>query len=230
MNGFFNMDSPVMRFLSRVCDLMILNLLCLICCIPIITIGASITALYSVTLKMVKGEESYIVKGFFHAFKQNFKISTIIWLILAVVGLILAFDFKAAQLFQGNMQKVFRILIGAVSTFYLLLLSYVFPYVARFENTIKNSMKNAMLISILNLPYTVAIVLIPILAVLATLINGTTLMYGSLAWILLGISCIALAHSYMFRKVFAKYEPQENTDIIEETEAEVAASLEDSEK
>ena len=80
MNGFFNMDSPVMRFLSRVCDLMILNLLCLICCIPIITIGASITALYSVTLKMVKGEETYIVKGFFHALKQNFKISTIMTL------------------------------------------------------------------------------------------------------------------------------------------------------
>ena len=91
-------------------------------------------------------------------------------------------------------------------------------------------MKNAILISILNLPYTVAIVLIPILAVLATLINGTTLMYGSLAWILLGISCIALAHSYMFRKVFAKYEPQENEEVIEETEAESASSLEDSEK
>lgn len=65
MGSFFNMDSPVMRFLSRLCDLMILNILCLICCIPIVTIGASITALYSVTLKMVKGEDSYIAKGFF---------------------------------------------------------------------------------------------------------------------------------------------------------------------
>ena len=64
MSGFFNMDSPVMRFLSRVCDLMILNFMCLICCIPIVTIGASVTALYSVTLKMVRGEESYIFKGF----------------------------------------------------------------------------------------------------------------------------------------------------------------------
>ena len=65
MSSFFNMDSPIMRFLSRLCDLMILNILCLICCIPIVTIGASITALYSVTLKMVKGEDSYIAKGFF---------------------------------------------------------------------------------------------------------------------------------------------------------------------
>ena len=71
MSSFFNMDSPVMRFLSRLCDLMILNILCLICCIPIVTIGASITALYSVTLKMVKGEDSYIAKGFFDTIPKS---------------------------------------------------------------------------------------------------------------------------------------------------------------
>lgn len=68
MSGFFNMDSPVMRFLSRVCDLMILNFMCLICCIPIVTIGASVTALYSVTLKMVRGGRilylQRLLKGF----------------------------------------------------------------------------------------------------------------------------------------------------------------------
>ena len=58
MSSFFSMDSPVMRFLSRVCDLIILNLLAIVCSIPIVTIGASITAMFSVTLKMVKGEES----------------------------------------------------------------------------------------------------------------------------------------------------------------------------
>ena len=59
MSSFFNMDSPIMRFLSRVCDLIILNLLAIACCIPIVTAGASITALFSVTLKMVKGEEGF---------------------------------------------------------------------------------------------------------------------------------------------------------------------------
>lgn len=107
MSSFFNMDSPVMRFLSRLCDLMILNILCLICCIPIVTIGASITALYSVTLKMVKGEDSYIAKGFFKGFRQNFKISTIIWLILLVIGALLAFDFRAVNMLPAALQNVF---------------------------------------------------------------------------------------------------------------------------
>ena len=58
MNGLFNLDSPIMRFLSKVCDLMILNVMCIICCLPIVTAGASITALYTITMKMVRGEES----------------------------------------------------------------------------------------------------------------------------------------------------------------------------
>lgn len=159
MGSFFNMDSPVMRFLSRLCDLMILNILCLICCIPIVTIGASITALYSVTLKMVKGEDSYIAKGFFKGFRQNFKISTIIWLILLVIGALLAFDFRATNMLPAAFQNVFRVLVGAFITFYILLFSYIFPYIARFENGIKDTIKNSVLISILNLPRTILIVL-----------------------------------------------------------------------
>ena len=104
MSSFFNMDSPIMRFLSRVCDLIILNLLTIVCCIPVFTAGASITALFSVTLKMVKGEESYIVRGFFKGFKENFKQSTIIWLIIAVLGFFLFMDYRAAVFLPGNMR------------------------------------------------------------------------------------------------------------------------------
>ena len=85
MSSFFNMDSPIMRFLSRICDLMILNILCIICCLPVVTAGASITALYTITLKMVRGEESYIFKGFLKAFKENFKQGMVVVLIDAVL-------------------------------------------------------------------------------------------------------------------------------------------------
>ena len=84
MGKIFDMDSPVMRFLSRMADLMIMNLVVTICCIPIVTIGASITAMHYVMLKLVRGEDGYIVKDFFKSFKQNFKQSTIIWLIMCV--------------------------------------------------------------------------------------------------------------------------------------------------
>ena len=138
MSGFFNIDSPIMRFLSKVCDLMILNALCIICCLPIVTAGASVTALYTITMKMVRGEESYIFKGFFKAFKENFKQSTIIWLIMAALGIFIFVDYRASAILPENVSNLFRVLIGALIIFYAMILSYVFPYTARFANNIKN--------------------------------------------------------------------------------------------
>ena len=80
------MDNVITRALSKICDMICLNVLWVICSIPIVTIGASTTALYTVMLKMVRNEEGYIFRGFFKAFKENFKQSTIIWLIVAALG------------------------------------------------------------------------------------------------------------------------------------------------
>ena len=64
MDRFFSMDNKFFTFMGKVADLCILNIVCLICCIPIVTAGASITAMFFVTMKMVKNEESYIIKLF----------------------------------------------------------------------------------------------------------------------------------------------------------------------
>lgn len=209
MRGFFNMDSPIMRFLSKLCDLIILNILCIICCIPIITAGASITALFSVTLKMVKGEESYIVRGFFKGFKDNFKQATIIWLIMAVFGIFMYMDYRAAYVLPTNVRNVFQVMIGAIMILYAMLFTYIFPYLARFENSIKNIFKNSLLIAVLNLPWTLLMTVLPIALVFITFLTSYTLVYGSMIWILFGFSLVAYMNSGIFRKVFAKYEPAE---------------------
>lgn len=217
MSSLFNMDSPIMRFLSRVCDLMILNILCIVCCIPIITAGASVTALYSITLKMVRGEESYIFKGFFKAFKENFKQSTIIWLIMAAIGIFIYIDYRAAGFLPGSMSTVFQVLIGALMIVYAIILIYVFPYTARFINNIKNVFKNSLLIAILNLPWTILLVAIPALSIFLTFLTASTLIYGSMLWLLLGFSTVAYVSSIILRKVFEKYEPhEEEEDEMEE--------------
>ena len=86
-------DNGVTRFLGKVADFMFLNLLWIVCSIPIITIGASTTAMYSVMLKLVKNEEGYIVKGFLKAFKENFRQSTLMWLLYLVFGIVIVVDF-----------------------------------------------------------------------------------------------------------------------------------------
>ena len=87
------MDNVVMRALSKICDMVFLNVLWVICSIPIVTIGPSTTALYTVMLKIVRNEEGYIFRGFFKAFKENFKQSTVIWLIIAVFSVLCWLDF-----------------------------------------------------------------------------------------------------------------------------------------
>ena len=208
MGSFFGLDSPLMRFLSRLADIFILNILFLICCVPVITIGASATALYTVTLKMARNEESYMVKGFWKAFKSNFKISTIVWLIMLVLGIILGLDYRITAAFTGVMGKVMQIAILIIGTFYTITMLYLFPYIARFVNDVKNSLKNALLFSILNLPYTILIAVITIAPVFLTFLTGKTLAYGLFIWLFFGFAAIAYVNSLLFRKIFAKYEPQ----------------------
>ena len=93
MRALFDMDNAFFRGMSKVADLCILNVVFLICCIPVFTIGAATTALAYVTLKMKDGEEGYILKSFFRSFRQNFKQSTVIWLLMVLIGLVLGLDF-----------------------------------------------------------------------------------------------------------------------------------------
>lgn len=212
MGSFFSLDSPLMRFLSRLSDIFILNVLFLLCCIPVVTIGASATALYTVTLKMARNEESYITKGFFKAFKSNFKISTMIWIIMLVIGIILGLDYRITSTFAGTMGKIMQIAILIIGTFYTITMLYLFPYVARFVNNIKNSIKNALLFSILNLPYTILIAVITFAPVFVTFLTGKTLVYGLFVWVFFGFAAIAYVNSLLFRRIFAKYEPKPEED------------------
>ena len=110
MGRFFSMDNKFFTFMNKVADLCILNIICLVCCIPIVTAGASITAMYYVTLKMVRNEEAYIVRSFFKSFKDNFKQATIINLIMIAVGAILYLDLNVAKNMPGSAGQIFHVI------------------------------------------------------------------------------------------------------------------------
>ena len=113
MGRFFNMDNKFFTFMGRIADLCILNIICLVCCIPIVTAGASITAMYYVTLKMVRNEEAYIVRSFFKSFKDNFKQATVINLIMIAVGVVLYLDLNVAKNMPGSAGQIFYVIFMA---------------------------------------------------------------------------------------------------------------------
>ena len=195
---------------------MILNIIFLITCIPIVTIGAAWTALYYVTLKMIRNEESYIVRSYFKSFKENFKQSTIMWLIALVLLVLLFFDYRIVNVMDGTIRQAMLIGLTVVALFLAMILTYLFPLQSKFYNTIKNTTKNALLMSIRHLPQTVIMLVITVAAVLITFFNNWTISYGLLFWILLGFATIALANSWFLVRIFDKYIPK---DEEEETPA-----------
>ena len=137
-----------MKKLGIMADLLILNLVTLVCCLPIVTAGAAFTAMHYVLLKIVRGEEGYVVKTFFRAFKENLLQGTILWIIMVVVYAALFVDWRILRM-QGNEFPVFMniLLLAAVIIIYLISL-YVFPILSRYQNTVPGTIKAALTMSV----------------------------------------------------------------------------------
>ena len=148
MRDFFNPEGPVMNFITRIVSTVWLNILWFVFSIPIITAGASTTALFYVTLKMVKNEEGNITKQFIDAFRSNFRFSTKVWAIMLVVQGILAFD--GYVLWHMRFKNPFWTVITAIFVVFavgcFIVAMYIFPLMARFENTVKAMFLNSIMI------------------------------------------------------------------------------------
>lgn len=229
MNRIFNMDNGFFRVMGRVADLMILNILFLLCCIPIITIGPAITALYYVTLKMVRNEEAYIIRSFFKSFKENFKQALIIWIFVIIAVVMLFFDFRIISMANDTVLNVLRYVLFALCFIFAMTLSYVFPVLSKFYNSIPATLKNSLLMSIRHLPRTILILFLNIAPVVITLWFPTAMFYGTPLWLILGFAVIAFANSYLFVKIFDNYIPAEEEETVVVEESSDSNLLEDKE-
>ena len=212
MKKFLNLDSPFMVFLSNLTDVVILNVLFLVCCIPIITIGPAITAMHYVTLKMVRGEDGYVVKAFFKAFRENFKQSCIVWLVFLVITMVFLLDYKILKTAGMEENIIFAIIIGAIYLFVCLVMMYVFPLLSRFENTLKQTVKNALFMSILHIFKTIVMAVIYVVPLVLVPLHYNLI----LAFLIIGMSGPAYINSYIWRSIFKKYEPEETFTSEEE--------------
>lgn len=214
----FHPDSPFIQFLNRIGRLIILNLLFVVTCIPIITIGAASTAMYSVTLKQAKNEEPYITRKYFQAFKENFLQSTVLWIFWLIAIVLLYVDFRVMQGRTSTFAWIMRIALYAVMLLAYMVMSYTFPLQASFYNTIRQTLKNGFFISIWHIKKTIPILLIPIAAIVITLLTSFTLYYGILLWIFLGFACCAQLKSHFFVQVFDTYINPPEDEVYDDEE------------
>ena len=203
--------------MGRAADLFMLNVVFVICCLPVVTIGASLTALHYVTLKMARNEESYIIRSFFKSFKQNFKQSTIINLIMLLIAGVLYFDTNIVRQMGGSMSKVLYIIFIALGIIYLAVFLYIYPVLAKFYNSVKNTFRNAFLMSIMHLPYTILMALITIApAAIFFIPDFRVQSVAILLFILVGFALLAFINGHFPVKIFDNYIIPEKDEISEE--------------
>lgn len=204
MDKIFDMDSPVMRFLNRVADLLILNFLMIACCLPIITVGAAFTAMHYVLLKIVRDEEGYLIRGFFKSFVANFKQATILWFIMLLVTIVYIGDILIFRYSTFHFPRAVTIAVAVIAILCLMTAVYVFPLQARFENSIKNTLKNAMLIAFANLPKTITMMVFYALPLIILRFSTYSLVF----LIMFGISAPAYGAAWLYSGIFKKFEPK----------------------
>lgn len=229
MKNLFNVNGPLIQFFLTLKDFVILNFLWIIFCIPIITIGASTSALYSVTFKIAQDKDTYVGRQFIEAFKENLKQSTKIELILFIPALCLGFGL----FFWATFESVVGTVISTLCIIFLLMLIgtaiFAFPLVGRYENTTLQTIRNSLYFCMNNKPYTLAFMILIAGGFALNVLTAPT----AVIMCFFGYSFIAYIISFLMLKILKKYDnPQTDENAkspaaIDDGEADLVNDMKD---
>lgn len=214
MFSFLNPESKFMRAMSRIGDLLLLNLMFLISCVPIVTIGAASTAMYTLCFRFDTDRERGLIKSYFMAFKENFRQATVLWLIILLCGVtacINTYIFYSLSSLIPFLYVLFLILLVLV----LLIAGYAFPLLSQFENKSFATLKNALILCLGYLPRSILVTAINIFPFVLVLVDFVTFFHAAFLWAGIYFASAAYINSLLLKKVFAPYLPQEEEEMEE---------------
>ena len=212
----FSMDGPLWRALNFIADVMVLHVLWLVHSLPLVTIGASTTALYYAMMKRIRTNEGQVTANFRQSFKANFRQATILWLIAAAAGAILWLDLNFCTTRGGTAGKVMLAGCSLLLVPCWMTLLYLFPVLAKFTGSVYDTFKNALLMSVRHLPMTLLLTFLwaTVWLMLAIFPPFTGLMLIS------GAGLTAWITSYVYIQVFRAYLPNEIEEDRKRTDNE----------
>ena len=207
MKKLFDMNNPVFRFMGRVADLIMLNALFLVCSLPLVTVGASLTAMIRVIQGIQADSEPGMAKGFFRSFRQNFRQATVVWLVLVILAAVMVYNFFLISAnFTGTFALAMKVVMGAVTIVLLAAAGYIFPLIARYENTLKQHMLNALILAVAKLPRTLCILALNVLPFALAYFSMRAFLYSIAIWILGGFAILSWLDCWLLRPVLRQLE------------------------
>lgn len=209
--------NPVLDFINTLCNFVVLNLVFLISCLPVITIGTALSSLYYVTLREARGEYGYLVRTYIKEFRKNLKSGTAAFAVLFVIGAVILFNLAFWFNLGGIPAAVITGLMAVGAIVWLFTFTYTFPLIARFNNSTKQTLINAFCLMMSNVKATLALLLIYVMVLFLCVF----LVPMKLMMVLFGFAFIAYCQSFVFKKVFEPYEKE--LEKAEEQKREEAA-------
>ena len=198
----FQPDSFLIRFLTKVCDLLFLNIMFVLSCATVVFSGAAVTSLYAMMLKMMRGRDCAPLKDFLRALRENFLPSFPATILLFVDVTLLALLHTALYAETLLMPPALFILLTVIAVFLTALLSWLFPLLARFENTFSNHLSNAARLAVANLPVTFFLTAVNLLPLLLRVLIPASLGVVFAFWMLFGFAAGAWANAFYLNRIF----------------------------
>ena len=207
MGNIFRIDGPFFRFMGAVADCFLLSVLWLLFSLPVFTIGASTSALYYCVIKVIRQQDGSVFRTFWDGFRQNFKQSSLAVLIFAVGGFLVTCVGTAVYRANPSQQTLQSVYLGYLCTVLVAAAwaHYLLSYIARFENSMKNAIKNTMIICLMNLPqsFLIAVTFAAVVAVFVLFLPVSVL------GLLFVPGVYVLMTSFLMERIFRKYLPKE---------------------
>lgn len=208
MNNFFSADNPFNRFMYKLGCFILVNIYFLLCCIPVVTVGASLTAADFVCYKMKEEPDVKITSVFFKTFAVNFLNSTLVWIIFAGVMSALVYGIVWSFTAGGNMAVCVLCIIGAILAGTCG--TYVFMLIARYRNGIIAQIINGFKVGFANLAWTFLIWLVWAAPILLFASVPKLLLYLGWLWLLCGFTLLIYITVGIYRHIFRKLEKKED--------------------
>lgn len=201
MRFLFDPNSQFMQILSRFCDLVLLNIVYLLTCIPLFTIGAATAALYDTVFRMDTEREGKLMATYFRGFRENFRQATAVWLLLALYGVATWVNMVRFSDLGGGVGYgllVFCVIVALVGLF---VMAYAFPLMSRFRYKTGALLQNSLLLSISYLPRTLAVCVINMFPWGLLVVNLESFVKLGFLWFALYFSAAAYFNSRVLKKV-----------------------------
>lgn len=208
MKNILNLESPLMQMLTRVGDMILLNVLFLICSVPVITFGASLAAMHKVMQEIVYETDSSTVKGFFRAFKANFKQATGVWLAVLLVILSLGCDYLLIVTFFSGTEgaRWMLILLAVLTVLVSCVTAYMIPLLVRYENKLRQHLSNAIILSIIKLPRTLGLLALNLMPAIILILSINVFLQTLVFWIFIGFAFTTYLGTLILKPVFSELE------------------------